>query len=1848
MHSNRNKKYIFPFIIYFFIYIKITLNEIKDYFSSAILEDEDNYLVDVKDYHNLEIIISTSKNIYTGIPPLLRSKANAGIYNSSSAATYNENYILISCLSDSLLSKININTGISISLLNYSDITDISISPPSSICSISIYNNIVFLFISKLIDDTNIQNIGLKFNIVNDINEGPIIDDSISIQIYNYPEIIPKVDTMRQISCEVLTLENYEDYRLVCANEIVEGSKYRIYFFIINEDFDGLEVDKIPSNNFVHVAGIQLFKINNYYVRCLMRNVIFDKYLIRNDDKLTLGERKDETNMINYSSTANLYGANHDFIFSAKYGTYTKDNKKIKYFYFAINKINKEDYFKFFDYSTSNIRKILAYYDENNDYLIFIAQYKNYIKYFTLNGIKDIFNIQSYTRINKINSNTETIYDVSDLIESSIYFAPLSIEHSTQYIYDSDSIINYYEEGYTDFPIDNNNHLYIYKSDNNWIDYNFGFIEEVEKDFLAIFYLPNAKLTIQTCELQCLNCPTDFNRCGLCRKPNYSVLNGDENDYNCYPINQLFSGYIYSSITNKFEKCYVSCKFCTLMGSKSSSSKHNCKVCAEGYYPSYVHYGNCYKINDGEINIDKYVAQITDESFTNIDSCNAINKLYKIESTGECIDECPFSTPYYSYTYTYINFDDYNEQEININQFTLNSLLPPKYTYNYICYENCPSSTNSDCIESINQCNNAWHKNTETGEIECYSENYCLYNEYKYYIDDTKECRQNECPYGYYQLYFQCYKDGCPPDTNQISSDSYKCESIYNYCYINEYFQAICSETKNNNYKYKYENTKQYLNNCEDSLIYTITEEKTYLYNDICYLECPKDITSVDEDNKKCICKFYTYYYDEDNYICYNEEEICDDRIPVVDMKICVNSINNCINEGYAIFNNECYSDECPDLTQLSDDDYSCICKFSYYNDIDNEILNCFEESESCENKNYLYSNPDTYECFNSLEDCFSKNNLFYFNNYCYEDSCPSGKIPLSSITNEIIKNTLISSLLIGDELVDKICVCDINNSYWTLEISNDLNILMECSENCEEGYEPDLSTHRCIEKCNPAINYVFNNICYTLGCPDGTELDPNNINSRICICKKSYYIENALIICCDEDIEGDCKNNDSTNSNINNNMYPEEYYENPNACLAIYNNKCYLSCPEGTKLEENNINSIICICQYLRYIIQPSNYEICLSENELCPDKLPYELISNHECVEFCSVNELLNNTCRINNIFGNLSDITQNIKHLINDYDYINDNTDDDIIIVGNNIVYEIVTSKNNVFNNITSYIDFGECETKLKDHYNINYLLIFKYDIKTNNTNPTKVQYEVFNPYNKEKLDLKICEETKIDIYIPTSLSDEDNNKYLDMMNLGYDIFNKNDKFYNDICSTFTENNNTDMILSDRRKEYYSENYTFCEENCEYRNYDINNKMVKCECSVKTEENENIDEVIKFDKNDLSSFFDFKTYANLEIIKCFRLVFSKKGQTLNYGSYTLIVIIAIFIGLFLKYCFIHNEKIKEIVNNAHYYNSITKNVPPKKIKKKVNNKNNRSEFNIIRNFTSIKGTIDSNYNSISNKSISSKKIAILYEKALKKNNNNFGRKKKEKKTRKRRLVSSINKTNSNKAYNYTDSELNIMDYLLAIIIDKRRFIQYYFSLLQKGHILLLTFLDYNDYNIFYLKLILFLFSFSLYFIVNAIFFTDKTMHKIYEDNGAYSFLNKLPQIIYSSLIITLINTLIKYLALSERNLLQIRKIKDKSVFDVESKKVIKCLKLKFNIFLVINILFLLWFWYYISAFCAVYKNTQTILIKDTLISFAFSFIYPFIIYLFPSILRFISLKNEKKNQECLYKISILMSKI
>ena len=86
----------------------------------------------------------------------------------------------------------------------------------------------------------------------------------------------------------------------------------------------------------------------------------------------------------------------------------------------------------------------------------------------------------------------------------------------------------------------------------------------------------------------------------------------------------------------------------------------------------------------------------------------------------------------------------------------------------------------------------------------------------------------------------------------------------------------------------------------------------------------------------------------------------------------------------------------------------------------------------------------------------------------------------------------------------------------------------------------------------------------------------------------------------------------------------------------------------------------------------------------------------------------------------------------------------------------------------------------------------------------------------------------------------------------------------------------------------------------------------------------------------------------------------------------------------------------------------------------------------------------------------------------------------------------------------------------------------------------------------------------------------------------------------------------------------------------------KKLKCLKIKFTIFFILNFILLGLFWYYLTCFNAIYQNTQVYLIENTFISFAFSLFYPFIINIIPVLIRMGSIHSSKKDQIYFYKFS------
>ena len=88
--------------------------------------------------------------------------------------------------------------------------------------------------------------------------------------------------------------------------------------------------------------------------------------------------------------------------------------------------------------------------------------------------------------------------------------------------------------------------------------------------------------------------------------------------------------------------------------------------------------------------------------------------------------------------------------------------------------------------------------------------------------------------------------------------------------------------------------------------------------------------------------------------------------------------------------------------------------------------------------------------------------------------------------------------------------------------------------------------------------------------------------------------------------------------------------------------------------------------------------------------------------------------------------------------------------------------------------------------------------------------------------------------------------------------------------------------------------------------------------------------------------------------------------------------------------------------------------------------------------------------------------------------------------------------------------DYELNESDYKDAIKYDKRNCLDYFCSLLKINHILLFAIIPSKDYNSKIIKFNLFLFSFSLNLVIEALFYDEETMNNIYEIKGVYDIIS------------------------------------------------------------------------------------------------------------------------------------------
>ena len=697
---------------------------------------------------------------------------------------------------------------------------------------------------------------------------------------------------------------------------------------------------------------------------------------------------------------------------------------------------------------------------------------------------------------------------------------------------------------------------------------------------------------------------------------------------------------------------------------------------------------------------------------------------------------------------------------------------------------------------------------------------------------------------------------------------------------------------------------------------------------------------------------------------------------------------------------------------------------------------------------------------------------------------------------------------------------------------------------------------------------------------------------------------------------------------------------------------------------------------------------------NASCPFESPFEMVKTQYCVSNCTIMERYNGLCFTNYDGDKFNEVQDMVlidfkDNLIDGFDFSFITNEQYLIHKEKNYIYEILSSKMKYKYNDSkikkiTILDLGECESKLKEYYRINdneSLYIFKIDAFVPGKTGPKVEYEIYYPLNSinlNLLDLSMCEGIKINISYPIEFSEDE-----------LHLYNTSSPYYSDICYTYTNKKGTDVTLNDRLYEYISNNKSICEENCIFSGYDKDIGRVNCTCEIKF----SISPIsqIKVDKNKLYKYIDLRQMVNFKVMICFNLLFSIEGIITNIGFYsffpTLIsYIIAIFILPLIEF-----QKIMEQIDEIFSAKQILKYYKIKKVmesekekdkikKLSVNKLIHKKRANLTSDNTSLNSMVEKYFDKYINDKNDLIEINQDSEEKTKNINGNsgpyqinniikddkilFNRQNTEKKSdlgdkiliEKSHIYNlfKIKKSELNEEHKikivlilkYNDNELNDLEYEEAYKYDKRNFKQYYLSLLFTKHIIFQIF-NKRDYNVYSIKVLLVFFNFSACYAVNALFFNDDTMHQIYEDEGVFNFIYQLPQIAYSTLISYFIDNITSYLALSEDNIINLKQDEDLTKLNARIRIFKKTLMIKFKSFFVVNIILILLFWYYLGCFCAVYKNTQYHLLKDTLVSMGISYITPFGTNILIALIRIHSLKKYSRGNRTLFKLSLLLQK-
>ena len=236
--------------------------------------------------------------------------------------------------------------------------------------------------------------------------------------------------------------------------------------------------------------------------------------------------------------------------------------------------------------------------------------------------------------------------------------------------------------------------------------------------------------------------------------------------------------------------------------------------------------------------------------------------------------------------------------------------------------------------------------------------------------------------------------------------------------------------------------------------------------------------------------------------------------------------------------------------------------------------------------------------------------------------------------------------------------------------------------------------------------------------------------------------------------------------------------------------------------------------------------------------------------------------------------------------------------------------------------------------------------------------------------------------------------------------------------------------------------------------------------------------------------------------------------------------------------------------------------------------------------------------------------------------------------------------NPKNIHKEVVLTDDQLNFASYARALKNDNRTFLARYWSLLKMKQLCIFTFYTSEDYILRSTKIALFILFMCFYFAFTALFFNDDIMRNIYKYKGNSDAAVHIPNIVLSSICSIIMGIIVRFVSLNERDIVKITQEENPEQRKTLAEKARRTSKIKMILLYVIAGLLILLCWYYVAAFCAVFKNSQGHYFVNWLVAFIVCNIWPCVTTLISTSLRHKALQTGIS--ETLYKISQIVSLI